>query len=120
MALAGLALLMLARHPDRANSSSAAAPFIVADTTTDSPGTNLVTRIATFTAKVGGAPPLFLQWKVDKGSGFVAVSDSATNSVLIVSNARIADTGRYALFATNGVGGTNTTPMPLMVVEGVD
>jgi hypothetical protein len=95
-------------------------PLIVADTTTDSPGTNLVTRIVTFTAEIVGAPPLFRQWKVDKGSGFVAVSAGATNSTFIITNAGIADTGRYALFATNALGSTNTTPMPLVVVEGTD
>jgi hypothetical protein len=96
------------------------APFIVADTTTDSPGTNLVTRIVTFKAEVGGTPPIALQWMVDKGNGFVAVSANATNPVLVVSNALISDTGKYSLFATNGAGRTNTTPVPLVVVEGVD
>ena len=95
-------------------------PFIVADTTTDSPGTNLVTRIVTMKAEVGGTPPIALQWKVDKGKGYAAVSASATNSVLVITNARISDTGRYALFATNNAGSTNTAPMPLVVVEGVD
>ena len=65
-------------------------------------------------------PPILRQWKVDEGSGFVAVSASATNSVLIITNARIADTGRYALFGTNGVAGTNTTSVRLVVIEGVD
>jgi arylsulfatase len=32
----------------------------------------------------------------------------------------LADTGRYALFATNRLAATNTTPVPLVVVEGVD
>ena len=94
--------------------------FIVADTTTDSPGTNLVTRIVTFKAEVGGTPPIALQWKVDKGRGFVPVSAAATNPVLVISNALIADTGSYALFATNAAGVTNTMPVPLVVVEGVD
>jgi len=94
--------------------------FILSDTTTDSPGTNLETRIVTFTAEVGGTPPIFQQWKVNKGSGFAAVSGSATNTTLIVSNARVADTGLYALFATNRLGATNTTPVPLVVVEGTD
>jgi len=31
-----------------------------------------------------------------------------------------ADTGRYSLFATNRVAGTNSTPVPLIVVEAVD
>ncbi len=147
LALAGIAFLLLVWRSDRAQPkthfgleaspaphlppaqtcpsalSSAAppvAPFIVTDTATDSPGTNLVTRIVTFTAAIGGTPPIFLQWKVDKGSGFEAVSRSATNSVFTISNAVIANTGLYALFATNCVGGTKTTPVPLVVVEGVD
>jgi hypothetical protein len=95
-------------------------PYIEADTTTDSPGTNLVTRVVTFKAEIGGTPPITLQWKVDKGNGFVAVSARATNWVLVLTNALISDTGRYALFATNSAGATNTTPVPLVVVEGVD
>jgi hypothetical protein len=95
-------------------------PFIIADTTTDSPGTNLVTRIVTMKAEIGGTPPIVLQWKVDKGMGFVPVSATTTNPVLVLTNALISDTGRYSLFATNSAGGTNTTPVPLVVVEGVD
>jgi hypothetical protein len=95
-------------------------PFIVADTATDSPGTNLETRVVTFTAEVSGAPPLFRQWKVNKGSGFAAVSTSATNSVLMIANAQVTDTGLYSLFTTNRFGGTNTTPVPLVVVVGAD
>ena len=90
------------------------------DTATDSPGTNLVTRVVTLTAEIGGTAPIFLQWKVDKGGGFVAVSASSTNAVFTITNAQIADTGLYALFATNRVGSINTTPVPLVVVEGVD
>jgi len=103
-----------------ANGSHPVAPFIITDTATDSPGTNLVTRIVTLTAKIGGTPPIFLQWKVDKGSGFVAVSASSTNSGFTISNAQVADTGHYALFATNCSGGIKTTPVPLVVIEGAD
>src|SRR5207247_1485031 len=103
LALAGLALFALARRPDQpqtnarsqlpGNSSLSkpgtggerglplasqqlrvAPPFIRTDTATDSPGTNLVTRVVTLRAEMGGTPPLVLQWKVDKGAGFVAVS----------------------------------------------
>jgi hypothetical protein len=95
-------------------------PFIVADTTIDSPGTNLETRVVTMKAEVSGAPPMFLQWKVNKGSSTVAVSAAAANSVLIITNARVSDTGHYSLFATNAFGGTNTTPVPLVEVEGAD
>jgi len=147
LALVGLAFFVWLRHSDRAqpkprlgleasptspltdaptppNALATAprpvAPFIVTDTMTDSPGTNLVTRVVTLSAGIGGTPPLFLQWKVDKGSGFVAVSASATNPIFTIPNARVADTGRYALFATNRVGSIITTPVPLVVIEGVD
>jgi hypothetical protein len=146
-ALAGLAAFVCIRHLDRtkpeirpgleasptphltkantspeaiSNASPAAAPFIITDTTTDSPGTNLVTRVVTLTATIGGTPPIFLQWKVDKRSGFVAVSASSTNSVFTISNALVADTGFYALFATNRTGDIRTTPVSLVVIEGAD
>ena len=102
------------------NAPQPVAPFIMTDTATDSPGTNLVTRVVTLTAEIGGTPPIFLQWKVDKGGGFVEVSVSSTNAVFTISNAQVADTGLYALFATNRVGGIKTIPVPLVVIEGVD
>ena len=102
------------------NAPQPVTPFIMTDTVTDSPGTNLVTRVVTLTAEIGGTPPIFLQWKVDKGGGFVAVSVSSTNAVFTISNAQVADTGLYALCATNRVGGIKTTPVPLVVIEGVD
>jgi hypothetical protein len=103
-----------------ARPARAQAPFVVRDTETDSPGTNLETRVVKFTASVGGTPPLCRQWKVNKGTGFVAVSPTATNEVLVIQNAQIPHTGLYALFATNAAGGTNTTPVPLVVARGVD
>lgn len=95
------------------------APFIIQDTDTDSPGTNIVTRIVTITAKVAGTPPVARQWKVDHGRGFVAIP-GATNATFRIGNAQVSDSGLYALFATNSFGGTNTTPVPLIVIEGVD
>jgi hypothetical protein len=95
-------------------------PFILRDTMTDSPGTNLETRIVTLTAELSGAKPLALQWKVDRGRGFVPVSAHATNSVLVITNARVTDSGRYALFGTNGAGATNSKPVGLVVVVGAD
>jgi hypothetical protein len=100
--------------------AQAVAPFIVTDTQTDSPGTNLETRVVTFTAKMGGTPAVRLQWQVDRGNGFVPVSATASNPVLVIPNARVTDTGSYALFASNSVGSLHTTPMPLVVVEGAD
>ena len=43
-----------------------------------------------------------------------------SSSLFNPTNTQIADTGLYALFATNRVGSINTTPVPLVVVEGVD
>ncbi len=96
------------------------APYIIADTASDSPGTNLETRVVTFTATVGGTPPLFLQWEVDRGTGFVPVSAAATNAGFKIPNAHLSDTGRYALFATNAAGSLRTTPVPLVIVEAED
>src|SRR5580658_10083134 len=75
----------------------AVAPYIVQDTDNDSPGTNIVTRIVTFTAEIGGTPLPALQWKVDKGAGFVNVA-GATKTTLRIGNAQVSDSGLYALF----------------------
>jgi hypothetical protein len=95
---------------------AAVAPFIVKDTDNDSPGTNNVTRIVTITAEVGGTPPIALQWKVDHGHGFESIA-GATNAVLRIGNAQIADSGLYSLFAANVAGRIHTTPVPLVVIE---
>lgn len=108
------------RAPQTTPNALLSRPFIVLDTVSDSPGTNVETRIVTFTAQVSGAPPLIQQWEVNKGKGFVPVSFSATNSVLVIGNAQLSDNGFYALFATNAFGVTNTTPVRLVVVEGRD
>ncbi|MDR3458551.1 MAG: hypothetical protein P4N60_13960 [Verrucomicrobiae bacterium] len=99
--------------------SETSPPFILADTSSSSPDTNLVGNLVIFTAKIGGTPPITLQWKVNKGGGFVAVPD-ATNSWLGITNAQISDSGLYALFATNFAGGAGTTPRAITLVDGVD
>jgi hypothetical protein len=99
--------------------TDAGAPFIIKDTDSDSPGTNIVTRIVTITAEVGGEPPIALQWKVDKGSGFVDIP-GATSATYRIGNAQVPDSGLYSLFATNSLGGISTTPVPLIVTEGED
>src|SRR5205814_2035993 len=81
IAVAAIAFVALTRK-SRLGSLPAVAPFIVADTVTDSPGTNLATRLVKFTADLGGTAPIFKQWKVNKGGGFVDVSASATNATL--------------------------------------
>lgn len=95
------------------------APFIVEDTQNDSPGTNIVTRIVTFSAEIGGIPPPVLQWKVDKGAGFVDVA-GATKTTFRIGNAQVLDCGFYSLFATNSAGSIHTTPQQLVVTEGED
>lgn len=95
------------------------APFILQDTVNDSPGTNIVTRIVTFTAAIGGTPVPALQWKIDKGTGFVNIV-GATNENLRIGNAQVLDSGSYALFATNSAGGIHTTPQSIAIIEGVD
>ena len=109
----------LGRARELVRTTPGTSPFIVRDTETDSPGTNIVTRIVTFTAQVDGAPPLTRQWKVDHGQGFAAIP-GATNATFRIGNAQVSDSGLYALFATNSFGATNTTPVPLIVIEGVD
>ena len=54
--LAGLRLVQ-AQNQSATGSYSLIAPFIIRDTATDSPGTNIVTRLVTLTAQVGGSPP---------------------------------------------------------------
>lgn len=90
--------------------------FLSTDTTSDSPATNYAGRNITLTAAFGGVPTPALQWKVDKGSGFVNVSASATNASLTLSNVQTTDAGSYALFATNVVGQSNSTPLALVVL----
>jgi len=95
------------------------APVVVQDPGHDSPGTNLVTRVVTFTAEVVGAAPVAVQWKLDRGAGFADIP-GATNLTYRIGNAQVEHSGRYALFATNALGGIATTPVPLIVIEGED
>jgi hypothetical protein len=90
--------------------------FLSSDTTSDSPATNYAGRTVTLAAAFGGYPAPDLQWKVDHGSGFVNVSASATNSSLTLANAQTGASGVYALFATNVVGLSNSTPVTLTVL----
>jgi PKD repeat protein len=94
------------------------APTLVlsSDTTSDSPATDYAGRNITLSAGFSGYPTPTLQWKVDKGSGFVNVSASATNSSLTLANVQTSDAGSYALFAANVVGVLNSTPMALTIL----
>lgn len=86
------------------------------DTTSDSPASNYTGRNITLTAGFAGYPEPTLQWKVDKGSGFVNVSASATNATLTLANVQASDAGSYALFAANLAGQLNSTPMTLTIL----
>lgn len=115
-----VALILMFTHPAHAqNSDRPIAPYIVKDTDNDSPGTNMVTRVVTIKAEIGGTPPIALQWKLDKGHGFEDIP-GATNATYRIGNAQVSDAGFYSLFATNAAGRINTTPMPLIVSEGID
>ena len=90
--------------------------FLSSDTTSDSPATNYAGRTITLAAAFGGYPTPSLQWKVNHGSGFVNVSASATNSSLTLASAQTSASGIYALFASNVVGTSNSTPVTLTVL----
>src|ERR1022692_346921 len=90
--------------------------FLSSDTTAGSPTTNHVGRNVTLAAAFGGNPPPSLHWKGDHGSGFANASASATNSSLSLSNVQSTASGSYALFASNVVGVSNSTPMALTVL----
>ena len=118
--LAFVGLVIASAWTGRAQDKDApVAPYIVKDTDNDSPGTNIVTRIVTLTAEVGGTPPIALQWKVDRGNGFEEIA-GATNATYRIGNAQVVDSGLYTLFATNSAGAIQTTPVPLKVTEGED
>jgi hypothetical protein len=112
-------IIALADTGHAQNQADAAAPYIVKDTDNDSPGTNIVTRIVTIKAEIGGTPPFTLQWKVDRGNGFESIP-GATNATYRIGNAQVSDAGLYSLSATNDYGHISTTPVPLIVSEGVD
>ena len=115
----GASIIVLTGTGRAQNQAASGAPFIVKDTDNDSPGTNIVTRIVTLTAEIGGATPFAFQWKVDRGNGFESIP-GATNATYRIGNAQVSDAGLYSLFATNDFGNLSTTPVPLIVSEGVD
>jgi len=90
--------------------------FLSSDTTSDSPATNYAGRTVTLQASFSGNPPPALQWRVDRGSGFTNVSASATNSSLVLANVQPSATGSYALYASNIVGTSNSTPVSVTIV----
>jgi len=88
---------------------------ISANTSSDSPATNYIGRTINLSAALGGSAPINYQWMVNTGSGFVSIAN-ATNSILQLGNVQISNSGIYELFATNGAGSTNTSPLTVTVV----
>ena len=85
-----------------------------ADTSCSSPLNDYVGRTVALSAAFAGSPVPLLQWEVNEGSGYVLIP-GATNSVLTLTNLQTAESGEYALFATNAAGGLNSTPLTLNV-----
>ncbi len=87
----------------------------------DLPATQLIYagRVLTQSVNVAGAAPFTYQWKKNGGdvsdNGRIHGSQSKT---LVVSNASIADTGNYQLFATNAEGFSNSRSSAV-IVQGV-
>lgn len=76
-------------------------PFLNINAVSDSPATNHAGRTANLIGTVAGTRPITNRWMVDKGSGYVDVSASATNATLILANIQVSDSGIYELFSSN-------------------
>ncbi len=74
-----------------------------------------VGTLVTFTASVSGAPPLYLQWQFDSGSGFADIPGANTNPLAL--NAAITNTGSYELVLTNAFGMATSAPVTLTVTR---
>ena len=83
---------------------------------TVSPTNNVfVGTLVTFTASVSGAPPLYLQWQFNSGSGFTNIPGASTNTLML--NAAITNTGWYQLVLTNNYGAVTSAPVTLTVTR---
>ncbi len=83
---------------------------------TVSPTNNVfVGTLVTFTASVSGAPPLYLQWQFNSGSGFTNIPGASTNTLML--NAAITNTGSYQLVLTNNYGAVTSAPVTLTVTR---
>ena len=82
-------------------------PFI---TTQPANQTVIAGGTATFSVAAGGSVPLNYQWKFD-GTGIT----SATNSVLILTNAQPGESGDYVVTVANPYGSTNSISATLTV-----
>jgi len=92
-------------------------PYINVSAASDSPATVYAGRTVNFIGAVAGTQPITNQWMVDKGSGFVNVSASATNATLTLASAQVSDSGTYELFSSNAAGSANSDPISLTVVS---
>jgi PKD repeat protein len=92
-------------------------PYLsLAADTTASPSSAYVGGAVTFSASFGGTKPITNQWEVNTGSGFVPLT-GATNTTLTLTNLQLINSGAsYALFASNPVGASNSTPVTLTVL----
>ena len=70
----------------------------------------LVGAAATFNVLAGGAGPFIYQWSFN-GTNLL----EATNSVLVITNARVSDAGNYAAEASNAFGSTQSFNAVLVV-----
>jgi uncharacterized repeat protein (TIGR01451 family) len=75
--------------------------------------TSLVVTVgvaATFNVLAGGAGPFIYQWRFNSTN-----LPNATNSVLVITNARVSDAGNYAAEASNAFGSTESSNAVLFV-----
>ena len=105
---------------------SAPAPVVAANTLPVT-GSDVVGSSVTFTAAFSSTTPLTYQWRVDHGSGPVAIP-GATNTTLTLTNLQLADTASpgYSLLAANASGTAATkassfvvNPVPAPDVNGI-
>ncbi|MEI7938752.1 MAG: immunoglobulin domain-containing protein [Verrucomicrobiota bacterium] len=71
-------------------------------------------QTATFSVDISGAAPLYYQWMFDQTN----VLAGATNSTLVLPNARTNQTGTYQVVIYNSLGGTNSRAATLTVNPG--
>jgi hypothetical protein len=71
-------------------------------------------QTATFSVDVSGAAPLYYQWMFDQ----TTVLAGATNSTLLLPNARTNQAGTYLVVIYNSLGGTNSRAATLTVNPG--
>jgi len=67
----------------------------------------------TLAASVSGAPPLYLQWQFNNGSGFSNIPGASTNTLVL--NTATTNSGSYQLVVTNSSGAVTSAPVTLTV-----